>query len=217
MPLVAKSLTITHPLPWGLLLLWDDAWSSEAYTGFRLKRQPDDSKATYMFVYWPRPFLIKEWDFFFLFFLISCASLLRSGSHAGKTGRNRPTAQSATVHCDYWFPQGPSDSVWQLPLNSLPPPFYNPGSLSLSRCVCIFCFVLRQPAHGSQLLLPFPPLLGLFATQPTYGKICIWLIFPLIRSHTAWVWHRKTRHRTDFVQQRYCIPRSQWQLDLKMT
>lgn len=78
----------------GSVLLWHDARGNEAKTDFIRKRRIYDSKVYKTFIYWPRSFLIKEWK-------RHCMNI-----HASLTDRNRPTAQSATVDCDYWFPQG---------------------------------------------------------------------------------------------------------------
>lgn len=69
------------------------------------KRQSDNSRVNKTFIHWPRWVLIKEWwvRLRSVFFFLSCTSAC---CLAAITGENRHAADFATIHCDYWFPQG---------------------------------------------------------------------------------------------------------------
>lgn len=121
----------------------------------------DDRKVSEPFTYWTRLFLIKKWErrwttWRSCFFLAAHHSCYPAAMPAWLTGTG-PTAQSATVHSDYWFPQGLSASVLFFPSTAFSFLFFFLPTLAAWQSLCVLPSVLTAPCKFQLVSACFRP------------------------------------------------------------
>lgn len=149
MPLVAQSLTITHPLPWKGPFYYDTMHKAARQI---LKRRLDNGEVNEPFIYWPRSFLIKEWGRRWMRWRSSFKLHITPAAQQPCQHNWQEQARCTVCHCPLWL---------LIPSGSLPLSHHFPGTAfsSLyqpgSRCAAYRLLRLR-PANSSWFLLVFP-------------------------------------------------------------
>lgn len=160
MPLAAQSLTITYPPPWKGSFCYDTMYkSSEANTDFIVKRRLDDSEVSEPLIYWPRSFLIKEWEKGeWDGEVVSLKRHITLAAQQPCQHNWQEQAHCTVCHCPLWLLIPSGSLSHHFPQNSL----FFPSSFSLLpgwELLCILLAVLNcNPANSSWFLLIPPPV-----------------------------------------------------------